>query len=77
MRIATGILASAAVLFTFGALGLIGTWGLATGTVLGLVGTIWAVTVMEEREHAADLSPLAAAHAAVADPSVGTTVSAA
>jgi hypothetical protein len=66
MRIATGILASAAVLFTFGAFGLIGTWGLATGTVLGFVGAIWAVTVMEEREHAADLSPLAAAHAAVA-----------
>lgn len=66
MRIAAGILASAAVLFTFGAFGLIGTWGLATGTVLGLIGAIWTVTVLEEREHAADLSPLAAAHAAVA-----------
>lgn len=69
MRIAAGILASAAVLFTFGAFGLIGTWGLSTGTILGLIGAIWAVTVLEERERAADLSPLAAAHAAVADTS--------
>lgn len=69
MRIPVGILASAAVLFTFGAFGLIGTWGLASGTVLGLIGAIWTVTVLEEREHAAQLSPLAAAHAAVADSS--------
>lgn len=69
MRIAAGILASAAVLFAFGAFGLIGTWGLGAGTVLGLIGAIWAVTVLEEREHAAELSPLAAAHAAVADTS--------
>lgn len=73
MRIAAGILASAAVLFTFGAFGLIGTWSLATGTVLGLIGAIWAVTVLEEREHAAELSPLAAAHAAVADTSSAST----
>lgn len=51
MRIAVGILATAATLFTFGAIGLLGTWSLAGGTVLGLIGAIVAVTVMEEREH--------------------------
>lgn len=51
MRIAVGILATATALFTFGALGLLGTWSLAAATVLGLVGAIAAVTIMEEREH--------------------------
>ena len=51
MRIAVGILASASVLFAFGAVGTLGTWSLGTATVLGLIGAIWTVTVMEEREH--------------------------
>lgn len=50
MRIAVGILASASVLFAFGAAGLLGTWALGTATVVGLIGAIWTVTVMEERE---------------------------
>jgi hypothetical protein len=52
MRISVGILASASVLFAFGAAGLVGTWALGLATVLGLVGAICTVTVMEEREHA-------------------------
>lgn len=50
MRISVGILASAAVLFAFGAAGILGTWALGTATVLGLIGAICTVTVMEERE---------------------------
>ena len=56
MRISVGILASATVLFTFGALGLVGTWALVLGTVLGLVGAICLVTVIEGREYAAGMS---------------------
>lgn len=56
MRISVGILASAAVLFTSGALGLVGTWALVLGTVLGLLGAMWMVTVLEDREYAARLS---------------------
>lgn len=51
MRIAVGILASATVLFAFGAAGMLGTWSLGTATVVGMIGAIWTVTVMEEREH--------------------------
>lgn len=50
MRISVGILASATVLFLFGALGMLGTWALGTATVVGLVGALCTVTVMEERE---------------------------
>lgn len=50
MRISVGILASATVLFLFGAIGMLGTWALGTATVLGLVGALCTVTVMEERE---------------------------
>lgn len=50
MRISVGILASASVLFLFGAVGVLGTWALGTATVLGLLGAICTVTVMEERE---------------------------
>jgi NADPH:quinone reductase-like Zn-dependent oxidoreductase len=52
MRISVGILASASVLFVFGATGMIGTWALGVATVLGLIGAICTVTIMEEREHA-------------------------
>lgn len=52
MRISIGILASASVLFAFGAAGMIGTWALGVATVLGLVGAMCTVTMMEEREHA-------------------------
>lgn len=51
MRIAVGILATASVLFAFGAAGLLGTWSLGAATILGLIGAIWTVTVMEEREY--------------------------
>lgn len=51
MRIAVGILATATALFAFGALGLLGTWSLVAATVVGLVGAIAVVTIMEEREH--------------------------
>jgi hypothetical protein len=51
MRISLGILATASVLFLFGAAGVLGTWALATATVIGLIGAICTVTVMEEREH--------------------------
>ena len=51
MRISVGILATASVLFLSGAAGFLGTWALATGTVIGLIGAICTVTVMEEREH--------------------------
>jgi hypothetical protein len=51
MRTSIGILATATVLFAFGAAGLLGTWALGAATVIGLVGAICTVTVMEEREH--------------------------
>lgn len=67
MRIAIGILASASVLFAFGAMGMLGTWSLGTATVLGLIGAIWTVTVMEEREHStAIVATLADRHRPVA-----------
>lgn len=51
MRIAIGILTSAATLFLAGALGLLGTWALATASVLGLIGATWAVTALEQRDN--------------------------
>jgi hypothetical protein len=56
MRISVGILASAAVLFVSGAVGFVGTWALVLGTVLGLLGAICMVTVLEDREYAAGMS---------------------
>jgi hypothetical protein len=53
MRICVGILATATVLFAAGAVGSLGTWSLAVSTVLGLIGAMATVTIMEEREHAA------------------------
>ncbi|MFP5254274.1 MAG: hypothetical protein ACLGI8_00300 [Acidimicrobiia bacterium] len=50
MRIATGLLASAAVLFVFGALGLVGSWALVTGTLIALVGGVGLVIQLEERD---------------------------
>lgn len=50
MRITTGLLASAAVLFVFGALGLVGSWALVTGTMLGLFGGVGLVIQLEERD---------------------------
>ncbi|MET0726984.1 MAG: hypothetical protein ABWZ76_01665 [Acidimicrobiales bacterium] len=52
MRICTGILGSAAVLLVFGAAGLIGTWALAAGTLLALVGGVGMVIVLEDRDQA-------------------------
>jgi hypothetical protein len=52
MRFSLGLLASAAALFTFGAIGLLGVWALVAGTIVGLVGAVATVIVMEEREHA-------------------------
>jgi hypothetical protein len=67
MRIAVGILASASVLFAFGAAGMLGTWSLGTATVLGLIGAICTVTIMEEREHSsAIVATLADRHRPVA-----------
>jgi hypothetical protein len=51
MRFSLGTLASAAVLFVAGAVGALGTWALATATVLGLVGAVCIAIVMEERDH--------------------------
>ena len=51
MRIAVGILATATALFTFGAIGVLGTWSLVAATVLGLLGAVAPVPIMEEREH--------------------------
>lgn len=51
MRISVGILTTATVLFASGALGVLGTWALGAAAVIGLVGGICMVTVMEEREH--------------------------
>lgn len=56
MRIAVGILTSATTLFIAGAFGLWGTWALGGATVLGFVGAMWAVTVMEERDHSASIA---------------------
>lgn len=53
MRISLGILASSAVLFLFGALGLLGTWAIVSGTVIGLVGGVALVIALEDRERAA------------------------
>lgn len=50
MRITTGLLASAAVLFVFGALGLVGSWALVSGTMLGLFGGVGLVIQLEERD---------------------------
>lgn len=55
MRIAVGILISATTLFITGVFGLWGTWALAAATVLGLVGAVWTVTVMEERDLAVNV----------------------
>lgn len=57
MRIFTGILCTAALLFTAAAVGLLGTWALALATVLGMVGTLGVVTVLEGRDVA---NPIAA-----------------
>lgn len=51
MRVALGILATATVLFMGGAAGLLGTWSLAVATVVGLLGAVMAVIIMEERDH--------------------------
>lgn len=56
MRISIGILATATVLFAFGAVGVLGTWALGTAAVIGLVGGICTVTAMEEREHSAQVT---------------------
>lgn len=50
MRVALGILASATVLFVSGAVGMLGTWSLSVATVVGLVGAVLAVIIMEDRE---------------------------
>ena len=50
MRIAAGLLASATVFFAAGALGLMGSWTLATGVVLAVAAAVTAVVAMEERE---------------------------
>lgn len=50
MRITTGLLASAAVLFLFGALGLVGSWALVTATMVGLFGGVGLVIQLEERD---------------------------
>lgn len=52
MRISLGILASAAVLFLFGALGLLGSWAVVFGTLVGLVGGVALVIALEDRERA-------------------------
>lgn len=51
MRVALGILATATVLFLGGAAGVLGTWSLAVATVVGLLGAVMAVIIMEDREH--------------------------
>ena len=50
MRIAVGLLASATVLFTTGALGLMGSWTLVTGVGLAVAAAVTAVIAMEERD---------------------------
>lgn len=56
MRIAIGILTSAATMFIAGAFGLWGTWSLGAASIVGLVGAVWAVTVMEERDSSASIA---------------------
>lgn len=51
MRVALGILATAAVLFLGGAVGVLGMWSLAVATGIGLLGAVMAVIIMEERDH--------------------------
>lgn len=50
MRVSGGILASAAVLLIAGAAGFVGTWALATGAVLALVGGVSLVIAMETKD---------------------------
>lgn len=52
MRVSTGVLASSAVLFLFGAAGTVGTWALVVGTVLALIGGVGFVIAMEDRDQA-------------------------
>ena len=52
MRICVGILATATALFVGGASGALGSWALGSATVIGLIGALAMVTVMEEREQA-------------------------
>ena len=52
MRVSLGLLASAAALFTFGAMGLLGVWALVAGTIVGLVAAVATVILMEERDYA-------------------------
>lgn len=62
MRIAAGLLASATLFFASGALGLMGSWTLATGVVLAVAAAVTAVVAMEEREHLAESTPVEAAY---------------
>lgn len=62
MRIAAGLLASAAILFGTGALGLLATWALVAGVVLSVVSAVAAAVAMEERERLADGAPVEAAY---------------
>ena len=57
MRIAVGLLASAAVFFTTGALGLMGSWTLVTGVGLAVAAAVTAVIAMEERDLADSVAP--------------------
>lgn len=62
MRIAAGLLASATLFFATGALGLLGTWALATGAILAVAAAVTAVVAMEERERLAEGTPVEAAY---------------
>ncbi len=62
MRIAAGMLASAAILFSTGALGVLATWALVVGVVLSVASAITAAVVMEERDQLPDGSPVEAAY---------------
>ncbi len=50
MRIALGIVATAAVLFLAGAVGAVGGWAVPAGAVLLLVGAVGLAVALEERE---------------------------
>ncbi|MGK2949169.1 MAG: hypothetical protein ACSLFP_11380 [Acidimicrobiales bacterium] len=50
MRIPLGIIASAAVVFLAGAVGLLGSWAVGGGAALLLVGAVAAAVAMEERD---------------------------
>lgn len=50
MRVTIGLLASAAVLFLSGAVGLVGSWALVAGTIVGLFGGVGLVIQLEERD---------------------------